>query len=154
MNKTLSMEGISPLDQQLIRLLQGNARISVSELAKKLGVSRLTVQSHMQQLERRQVICGYTVILNEPYPPWQIGAYMLIATDQKLLGPVVRALEKVEEIHSLFSISGEYDLVAELRAPSTMELDQAMDNITQIDGVRRSHSSVLLAKKFARWGAV
>ena len=144
------MSYLSDLDQKLVALLAENARLSVSELAKRLGVSRLTVQNHMQQLERQKVIQGYTVKLHDDYLGRQIGAHMLIATDQKQIGPVVRALEKIAEIHSLYSISGEYDLVAELRAPSTTELDMAMDRVTQIPGVLRSHSSVLLSKKIGR----
>jgi len=104
----------------------------------------------LQQLERQKIIQGYTVKLHDAYLGRQIGAHMLIATDQKQIGPVVRALEKIAEIHSLYSISGEYDLVAELRAPSTSELDEAMDRVTQISGVLRSHSSVLLSKKIGR----
>ncbi len=144
------MISISELDQRLLALLTENARQSVSELAKQLGVSRLTVQNHMQQLERQKVIQAYTLKLHEDYLGQHIAAHMLIATDQKQLAPVVRALEKIREIHALSSISGEYDLVAELRAPSTTALDVAMDRVTQITGVLRSHSSVLLSKKISR----
>jgi len=122
----------------------------VSDLAKRLGVSRLTVQNHMQQLERKKVIQAYTVKLHDEFLGQQIAAHMLIATDQKLIGPVVRELEKITEIHSLSSISGEYDLVAQLKAPSTTQLDTAMDRVTQVKGVLRSHSSVLLSQKIAR----
>lgn len=144
------MEELSVLDRKLVRLLSQNARTSVSDLAKMLGVSRLTVQNHMQQLERRGIIRGYTVTLSDEFVNSQVAAYMLIATDQKLLGPVVRALEKIEQIYSLSSISGEYDLIAELRAETTTSLDRAMDQVSQVQGVLRSHSSVLLSKKFER----
>ncbi len=144
------MINFSKLDQKLLALLTENARLTVSELAKRLGASRLTVQNHMQKLERQKVIQGYTVKLDQAFLQQQVAAHMLIATDQKLIGPVVRALEKITEIHSLYSISGEYDLVAELRAASTAQLDEAMDRVTQITGVLRSHSSVLLAQKINR----
>ncbi|NIB40091.1 Lrp/AsnC family transcriptional regulator [Pseudomaricurvus alkylphenolicus] len=144
------MQNLSEFDQKLLRLLTEDARVSVADLARALGASRLTVQSHMQRLEQQKVIQGYTVRLHGDYTERQIGAHMLIATDQKMIGPVVRALEKIDEIRTLHSISGEYDLVAELRANSTRELDQAMDRITQIKGVNRGHSSVLLSQKFSR----
>lgn len=144
------MHNLASLDQKLLRLLSSDGRASVSDLARSLGVSRLTVQNHMQQLQRDKVIQGYGVKLHDDFTGQQIAAHMLIATDQKRIAPVVRALEKIEQIHSLYSISGEYDLVAELRAASTTMLDEAMDRVTQIDGVLRSHSSVLLSKKFAR----
>lgn len=141
---------LSELDRKLLALLSDNSRSTVSDLAKRLGVSRLTVQNHMQQLERQKVIQAYTVKLHDEFLGQQIAAHMLIATDQKLIGPVVRELEKITEIHSLSTISGEYDLVAELKAPSTTQLDIAMDRVTQVKGVVRSHSSVLLSQKIAR----
>lgn len=141
---------LSELDRKLLALLSDNSRSTVSDLAKRLGVSRLTVQNHMQQLERQKVIQAYTVKLHDEFLGQQIAAHMLIATDQKLIGPVVRELEKITEIHSLSTISGEYDLVAELKAPSTTQLDMAMDRVTQVKGVVRSHSSVLLSQKIAR----
>lgn len=144
------MINFSEFDQRLLTLLTEDARLTVSELAKRLGASRLTVQNHMQQLERQKVIQGYTVKLHQAFLRQQVAAHMLIATDQKLIAPVVRALEKIAEVHTLYSISGEYDLVAELRAASTAQLDEAMDKVTQITGVLRSHSSVLLAQKLSR----
>ncbi len=144
------MHNIGELDKKLLELLLENARTSVSQLAKQLGVSRLTVQSHMSQLERSKVIQGYTLRWHESFLGQQISAHILIATDQKLIGKIVRALEKISVIKSLSSISGEFDLVAQLKAASTQELDEAMDAMTQITGVTRTQTSVLLSKKFER----
>ncbi len=144
------MYKIGSLDELLLNLLSRNARASVSQLAKQLGVSRLTVQSHMQNLERCNIIQGYTIRWHEGYLQQQIAAHILIATDQKFIAQIVRALDKIQVIKSLSSISGEFDLVAELKAASTQELDEAMDAMTQIDGVLRTQTSVLLSKKFER----
>jgi len=144
------MHNIGELDKKLLELLLENARTSVSQLAKQLGVSRLTVQSHMSHLERSKVIQGYTLRWHESFLGQQISAHILIATDQKLIGKIVRALEKISVIKSLSSISGEFDLVAQLKATSTQELDEAMDAMTQIAGVTRTQTSVLLSKKFER----
>jgi len=144
------MHNIGELDKRLLDLLSVNARVSVSQLAKQLGVSRLTVQSHMRQLEHGGVIQGYTLRWHEGFLGQQISAHILIATDQKFIAQIVRALEKISVIKSLSSISGEFDLVAQLKAASTQELDEAMDGMTQIEGVLRTQTSVLLSKKFER----
>ncbi len=144
------MHNIGELDKKLLVLLIDNARASVSHLAKQLGVSRLTVQSHMTQLEHGGVIKGYTLLWHQEFLEQQISAHILIATDQKRIAQIVRALEKITVIKSLSSISGEFDLVAQLKAPSTQELDEAMDSMAQIVGVERTQTSILLSKKFER----
>lgn len=144
------MSDLADLDKRLLQQLAKNSRTSVSELAKQLGVSRLTVQSHMDTLERRQVIQGYTIRWHQDYLENQIEAHILIATDQKKLGSIVSALKAFPIIRSLSSISGEFDLVAQLLAGSTQELDSTMDQMSLIDGVQRTQTSVLLSKKFER----
>ncbi|WP_242400971.1 Lrp/AsnC family transcriptional regulator [Acetobacter okinawensis] len=43
-------------DRALLALLSTNARISTVALSKKLGLSRTTVQSRIERLERRGII--------------------------------------------------------------------------------------------------
>ena len=54
---------ITEKDQELIALLQTNARMPVSELARRLGVSRTTIQDRLRRLEINGVIAGYGVRL-------------------------------------------------------------------------------------------
>ena len=49
------------IDQQLLALLRENARATTSDLARKLGLSRTTVQSRIDRMERSGVVIGYTV---------------------------------------------------------------------------------------------
>jgi len=141
---------LSSLERELIELLQADARQPIAQLAKTLSVSRLTVQKHLQRLQDKHVVQGFTLRLHPSYLGRRIVAQMLIATDQKQMGAVVRSLEKIMVIRSVYSVSGEYDLVAELAADSTAELDAAMDQVSAIEGVNRTHSSMLLAQKLHR----
>ena len=50
---------LSQSDQQLLTLLRENARTSTAQLARRMGVSRTTVQSRLERLEREGVISGY-----------------------------------------------------------------------------------------------
>ncbi|MGI9464738.1 MAG: Lrp/AsnC family transcriptional regulator, partial [Aestuariivirgaceae bacterium] len=52
-------------DEELIALLKLNARESVASLARKLGLSRTTVQDRLKRLEEQRVIEGYSVKLSE-----------------------------------------------------------------------------------------
>ncbi|HEX2509397.1 MAG TPA: AsnC family transcriptional regulator, partial [Microvirga sp.] len=50
-------------DRALVGLLRENARIGHAEAARRLNLSRTTVQARVESLERRGVIVGYTVRL-------------------------------------------------------------------------------------------
>ncbi len=137
-------------DKTLLTLLQENSRLSVTDLAKRLGVSRVTAQERLRRLEARKVVLGYTVRLNPDFERQQVSALVLIATDQKLSGQMVKALEKLGAVKSLTSISGEYDFAAQVNADNTQTLEEAIDEIAALEGVHRTMTSVILSTKFER----
>ena len=56
---------ITDTDQQLLSLLRENARASTADIARRLRLSRTTVQSRIERLQREGVIAGYTVRVSE-----------------------------------------------------------------------------------------
>lgn len=137
-------------DRELLALLGQNSRIPVATLAKKLGLSRTTVQARIERLEREGVIAGYGIRLSEQYASSLIRAHILITIAPKALSQVVRALDRLKPVTTLHSVSGSFDLIALLAAPSILELDQAIDEIGNIDGVERTLSSIILSTRIAR----
>jgi DNA-binding Lrp family transcriptional regulator len=119
-------------------------------LAKKLSLSRTTVQARLERLEREGVIAGYGVRLSDAYASGLIRAHILITIAPKALAQVTSALDKMQTVTALHSVSGSFDLIALIAAPSISELDQVIDRIGAIDGVDRTLSSIILSTRFAR----
>ena len=138
------------IDKNLLALLRINARLSTSELARRLGISRSTVQSRLKRLENRKVISAYTVQYGREYEGKLIRAHVLLQVSQKLTGKAYVILKKMPEITFLYAISGEYDLIAIVTAESTEELSRLLDDIANLAGIERTNSSVILETKFAR----
>jgi DNA-binding Lrp family transcriptional regulator len=137
-------------NEQLLALLSANARESTSSLARKLNLSRTAVQERINKLEHAGIIGGYTVKLNKEYEKNQIKAWVTIKTRQKLTGQVVTALSRIEQIKSLRSISGMYDLIAGVQAENTELIDGVLDQIGAIEGIEQTISSIVLSIKFDR----
>ena len=90
---------ISPdkLDRELIGLLRANGPHAYLRPGRTLGLSRTTVQSRLERLERSRRITGYTVRLSDAHERGQIQAYVMITvhpkqadrgrTDEDLAGP-------------------------------------------------------------------
>lgn len=140
------------LDRALIAALQADARQSSAALARRLGVARTTVLARLARLERDGVIVGYTVRLAQDVDPRAVQAFVGITTEPKTARDVTRALARLPELRQLSSVSGEFDYIALLAADSTARLDGLLDEIGQIEGVRRTTTSVVLARRIDRIG--
>ncbi len=138
------------LDRDLIALLQVNARESVANLGRKLGVARTTVLARLARLENGGAIVGYTVRLGSEAADQGVQAYVGISINPKLQRDVIRRLTRLPELRQLASVSGEFDYMALLRAPTTMRLDALLDEIGEIEGVQRTTTSVVLAIRVDR----
>ncbi|RDJ26964.1 Lrp/AsnC family transcriptional regulator [Bosea caraganae] len=137
-------------DRQLLVLLTENARAPVAELGRKLGLSRTTVQSRIERLERRGTIAGYTARLSDEHERGQVKAHVLITALPKLAAGVESALRRIPEVRTLHSVSGQFDMIAIVVAPSIGELDQLIDRIGALDGVERTISSIILSTRIER----
>ncbi len=141
---------LTPADERLLALLREDARASTAQIARRLGLSRTTVQSRIEKLERQGVISGYTVRLHDDYERARIRAHIMITVMPKQMSAVVRALHAIPEVRELHSVSGPYDLVALGVVSSVGEMDVLTDRIGSVEGVERTTSSVILSTKFER----
>ncbi|HBT69992.1 MAG TPA: AsnC family transcriptional regulator [Agrobacterium sp.] len=141
---------IAEKDRALLALLSENARMPVAELARKLGLSRTTVQARIERLEADGVIAGYGLRLAESYLSGLGRAHVLITIGPKALPGVTAALSAIKEVTTLHSVSGTFDLIAILAAPSILDLDRLIDRIGALDGVERTLSSIILSTRISR----
>lgn len=144
------LDTLDDIDRNLIALLQVSARESVANLARKLGVARTTVVARLARLEKNGVIAGYTVKLGQEVTDNALHAYVGITVEAKTSRDVLKRFKRMPEIELLCSVSGEFDYVAWLRATSPERLDQLLDEIGEIDGVTRTTTSIVLARKIDR----
>lgn len=141
---------ISLADERLLSLLREDARASTAHIARRLGLSRTTVQSRIDRLQQQGVIAGYTVRVHEDYEQGQVRAHVLIAVSPRKMPAVVKALREIPQVRSLHSVSGPHDLVAMLVVGGVSEMDEVTDAIGAIDGVERTTSAIILSTKFER----
>lgn len=137
-------------DKELIALLSTNSRESTANLARLLGMSRTTVTSRIERLEKRGVITGYTVQFSEDYERGRIQAQVMISSNPKSSAHIVRTLKKISAIQALHAVNGVYEMLAVISAESTQHLDQVLDHIGNIDGISKTTSSIILSTKFSR----
>lgn len=141
---------LDTLDRRLLVLLQANARTSAADLARQLDVARTTVLARVARLEREGVIVGYTVRLAQTEDDAGVQAYVGITLAPKAAPLITQRLAALPELRQLCSVSGEFDYLALLHTASPARLDALLDEIGAIDGVLKTTTSVVLARRIDR----
>ncbi|HVI57530.1 MAG TPA: Lrp/AsnC family transcriptional regulator [Luteimonas sp.] len=141
---------LTDADEALLALLREDARAPTARIARRLRLSRTTVQSRIERLERTGVIAGYTVRVHDDFERERIRALIMVTVFPKQMPAVVEALRAMPEVRSLQSVSGGWDLVAVGVVPTIGDMDALTDRIGALEGVERTTSSLVLSTKFER----
>ncbi len=83
-------------------------------------------------------------------PKAGVSAQVMLTLDPKFQDRAVEALRGLPEVKSAYTVSGVYDLVVEVTAPTSEALDDVLTRIGKLPGVTRTTSSILLSTKFQR----
>ncbi len=137
-------------DRALLTLLQENARLPVATLARRLGLARSTVQARIERLEARGIIAGYALRLGEEAGPIRIRATVLVWLEPRAAPAVLARLRSLPQVRAAHTASGRFDMVLEVAAHSTRELDETLDLIGETEGVRGSESLIHLSTRIDR----
>ena len=132
-------------DRELISLLRADARMSVVTLAKKLRVTRATVQNRMAKLEADVTIVGYTLRLKPEADGHRIRALTSIEVSGNHGEEVRRVLRGNPNVVALHTTNGRWDLVAELRTDTLESFDRVLNAIRNVPGITNTETSILLS---------
>lgn len=143
------VKALDELDRRLLELLAADARTPVAGLAAALGVARSTVQTRLGRLERDGVIAGYTIRLGDEVEA-PLRAQVAVVADGRQLDGVLAALTAMGDVRRIWTTSGEVDLLVEVACRTSAQLDHRIDRIAELPGVRRTTTTLLLAKKLER----
>jgi DNA-binding Lrp family transcriptional regulator len=146
----MTKPAMNDTDRRLLGLLRENARTSTAELARTLGLSRTTVQSRIERLERNRVVTGYTVRVADDVETALVRTYVLITLAPRQTQAIEAALRRIPEVRTLQSVSGPFDLLAIVAAADIRALDAIIDRIGRLEGVERTTSAIVLGTRIER----
>jgi len=131
-------------DQGLLALLRADARMSVVDLAEKLGVSRATVQNRMRRLEENGVILGYTIAMGSAVETPAVRALMLIRAESAQEAGVIASLRGDPQVTAVHHTTGRWDLIAEIQTDTLSSFNKIVGALRLIDGIKATETNLLL----------
>lgn len=141
------------IDRNLVSILEENARLPASELARRVGLARSSVQERIGRLERRGVILGYRAIVRRTRDDGSITAYMFINASQRVLQKLFKTLRAYPEIVTADAISGPANIFCHVHVGFLEDLEALIEELAQIEGVENINYSVVLSNKINREGS-
>ena len=141
---------VDELDRGILAHLAQDARMSVAVLARRLKVARSTVQARLERLETSGAIAGYTLRLGDSAREHRIRATCLLNIEPRAQAAILTRLRSLPEVERIHTTSGRVDLLLQLAATSTSQLDDVLDQIGGLSGVKSSESLIHLSTKLDR----
>ncbi|MBV7410431.1 Lrp/AsnC family transcriptional regulator [Maritimibacter sp. DP1N21-5] len=138
------------IDRKILQLLAEDARTPVATLARKTGLARSTAQARLDRMEANGTIAGYALRLGDATRAGQIRATVLLMLEPRATPAVLAKLERMLVIEAAHTVSGRADMILTLGAPTTAHIDEALDLIGTIEGVKGSETLIHLSTKIDR----
>jgi Lrp/AsnC family leucine-responsive transcriptional regulator len=120
---------LDEIDAKLLRALADDARISIADLARTVGLSSPSVSERLKRLEEANVIEGYAVKINPRALGLPLAAWLRIRPIPGRLHKVAEMLRKLPQIVECDRVTGEDCFVARAHVASVEELERLIDQI-------------------------
>ena len=112
---------------RLLAELQADARLSLAELGRRVGLSSPAVAERVARLEREGVILGYHAQLDPRALGYTLSAVMRIKPAPRQLSKVAELARKTLQVVECQRVTGEDCFYIQLHVRSIEELEQLID---------------------------
>jgi len=133
---------LDAVDFKIIELLKKNGRMSFIEIGKLVGLSEGAVRRRVRMLQERGIIKRFTIEVNRGYGV--SAATFLQFEPGGSPREVVEKLAKIPGIETIYELTGRFDALAILSASSITELNDRIDMIREVEGVKSTETAVIL----------
>jgi DNA-binding Lrp family transcriptional regulator len=140
-----SARQIDAVDRAMIASLRKDARMSLTDLANAVSVSRSTAHARLQRLLDDKVITGFSASVDPQAVGMGVAAIVFVDIEQHDWRGLRAGLAAVPGVEYLAMCAGRFDLMLIARAESIPALrDVLLERIQRIEGVRSTETVVIL----------
>jgi Lrp/AsnC family leucine-responsive transcriptional regulator len=112
---------------ELLRLLSGDPRMSISELARKIGLSAPATRERMRRLEEGKLITGYRLEIDPRALGFPLAAFVRVRPMPGKLPKIIELARRIPEVTECHRVTGEDCFVLMMHFESLDGLDRLLD---------------------------
>lgn len=133
------------VDRQIIDLLRNSARMPVSEIARRVGLSSAPVARRIERLEADGVIQGYVAVVND-----SVLGELEAFTEVRLSGDIdtlqiERIARQVPEVQKYYTIAGDPDALLHFRVRNVEHLQEVVNAIRRTGLVAGTKTLIVMS---------
>ncbi len=134
------------IDIAIIKLLQNNSRITVSEISNSINLSISAVSERLKKLDSSGIIKQYTAIINPSYFKKNLTALMFISLQNpKYTDNFINIVQEADDVLECHYLAGDFDYVLKIITEGTFTLEKLLNKIKTIPGVQKTKTIVALS---------
>ena len=136
---------LDSVDYAILSCLKENARMTSSEIGKKINLSVSAVIERIKKLEKNEVIQGYTVSINQEKMGNGLVAIMEVSLEHpKYYDEFAEMVKNNENIQSCYYRTGEFDFILNIYTDSAASLEKIHRNVMNMTGIQATKTHFVL----------
>ena len=144
----LPKSGFDAIDRKILAILQGDGRISLSDLSEKVNLSPSPCLRRIRRLERTGIIVRYVAVLDQAKVGLPVSVFVSIKLESQrveALERFKRAIEKWPEVLECYLMTGPRDYLLRIVVADLGAYERFLkQKLTRIDGIASIDSSFAL----------
>jgi Lrp/AsnC family transcriptional regulator, leucine-responsive regulatory protein len=142
-----AVRNIDEIDRRILSLLQDNARMTQTEVAKAVGLAPSAVLERMRKLESRGAIRGYVALVDPHVLDHRMLAFVAVRTstvgeEERGVAERLAAIPEVLEVHF---VAGDDCLLLKMRARDAEHIGELLRHqVGTVPGVRSTRTTIVL----------
>ncbi len=135
---------LSNTDIKVLNALVDNSRLSLRQIASKIGVSVATVMHHINKLEKEKIIKSYTAELDYEKIGYDIEVVIEIRISKGKLLDVEKKIAVHPNVFAIYDVTGAFDAVILARFKTRRHMDNFLKKIQTYEFVERTETKLVL----------
>ncbi|MBD0415521.1 Lrp/AsnC family transcriptional regulator [Tianweitania sp. Rool2] len=136
---------LDSVDRRILSVLRDDGRLTINDLAERVGLSPSPCWSRVRRLEASGVIERYAALIDHAALGLRDIVFveiMLEKHDEKVLDRFSEALQRIPEVIEANLVSGEYDYLVKVAVADTADYERFLrERLYKLEGIRHTRST-------------
>ena len=139
------MPALDAIDRKILGALQSDGRVTMQQLADRVGLSVSPCQRRVKLLEERGVITRYIATVDQKSLGLHVSVFISIKEED--LNRFAKAISKWDEVLECYLMTGNRDYLLRVVAADLSSYEAFLKNkLTRLDGIASIESSFALSQ--------